>query len=112
MIQVFGPWIDEREEEVVTETFPDVTHIRAPKRACPRDLGFWYCCDCTKEHLEEQSWLDFPISIHGCGKSFGGKICGETHLGYKWCEECQAIGRTEPHSHVGEFEIVGTIQGE
>lgn len=99
-------------EEKVMEIYPDVTHIRAPKRACPRDLGLWYCCDCTREHLEEQSWLDFPIPMHGCGKSFGGKICGETHLGYKWCGECQAANRTEPHPHIGEFETVGMIRGE
>jgi len=112
MIQVFKPWIDEREEDTVFESLPDVTCIRAPKRGCPRDLGYWYCKKCTKGHLEEQSHLDFPIAMRGCGQSFDGKVCGETHLGYEWCKECQAVNRVKPHPHIGEFEVVGMVQSE
>lgn len=84
-------------------------YTRIPKRSCPRDLGTWYCTECTENHLEEQSWLDYPIPLQGCDKSFGDKICGETHLGYEWCEECQSSGRTKPHPHIGEFEVVGRV---
>jgi len=97
--------------DVIIE-YPGMTNMYVPKRSCPRDLGFWHCEECVKNHLEEQSWLDFPVPIRGCGKPFDDKVCGKTHLGYRWCKECQADGRTEPRLHIGEFEVVGRIQSD
>jgi len=95
----------------ITTEYPEVTNMYAPKRSCPRDLGYWYCDGCTQAHLEEQSELDFPIQIRGCEADFGSRICGVTHLGFVWCDECEVAGRTEPHPHIGEFETVGRIIG-
>ena len=84
-----------------------MTRIYAPKKPCPRDLGYWFCDECRAKHLEEQSWLDFPIPVTGCGvESLEGPTCGATHLGYEWCDECKASNRVALHPHCGEFEVV------
>jgi hypothetical protein len=86
-----------------------VEHVYAPKRPCPRDLGLWYCDDCNALQLEEQSYSDYPLDYHVyCAREFDGRVCGNTHLGFAWCDECQELGRKE-HTHCGEFEVVGTI---
>ena len=94
--------------DIVTE-LPTLTSTYAPKQSCPRDLGYWYCDGCVRVHLEEQSELDFPIQIRGCGETFDSRVCGVTHLGFVWCDECKAAGRTEPHPHIGEFEVVAQM---
>ena len=86
-----------------------MTSIYAPKRPCPRDLGRWYCNECLAAHEKEQSEVDFMIPLVGCGRTvLPGWVCGETHLGHEWCDECSPSKRTS--SHAGEFEIVGTIE--
>lgn len=84
--------------------------IYAPKPSCPRDLGFWYCDDCVQAHQDEQSCVDFLIPITGCGRRYTkGAVCGETHMGYRRCDECEGEGR-ESHPHIHEFEVVGEIR--
>lgn len=83
--------------------------INAPKRSCPRDLGYWYCDDCITDYLERSSNSDVPVEMHSCRKQENGNVCGETHLGYAWCEECKAQGRTVPNQHIGEYELVAVM---
>lgn len=86
-----------------------MTTIWAPKRPCPRNLGVWYCVACQEKHHNEEYLADYAIAWQGCGKYSGGKICGVTHLGFEWCDECKAAGRT-PNPHFGEFEAVAEIR--
>lgn len=89
---------------------PTMTNTYAPKQPCPRDLGYCYCDRCVQAHLEEQSEREWPILIiQGCGEVFGSRVCGVTHLGFVWCDECEAAGRTGPHPHIGEFEVVARM---
>lgn len=85
--------------------------MAVPKRSCPRDHGFWYCETCKEKHLSEQSEVDFVLPIVGCGKQWEGKICGNTHLGFSWCEDCITANRLK-HHHIGEYEIVATVEGK
>lgn len=101
---------DSRWAQVVME-HPTLTSMYAPKQPCPRDLGYWYCDECVQAHLAEQSELNFPIQIRGCGEAFGSRVCGVTHLGLKWCNECKVAGRIEPYPHIGEHEVVARIAG-
>ena len=81
-------------------------NMYVPKRPCPRDLGIWYCNDCVAVQLMIESDLECPMGSYiKCGRKVGGRICGVTHLGYEWCEDCGKTGRGS-HFHIGEYEVV------
>jgi len=86
-----------------------VTKMYRPKRSCPRNLGSWYCDDCRARCLDESSSSDYPVDLEGCDKKLGDRVCGQTHLGYELCPECEAEGR-EKSLHVNEYEVVAVIR--
>ena len=92
-----------------------INRIYTPKQACPRDLGIFFCEACEEKNLEIRASHDYGYlekKRSYCGnQDYDGKICGITHLGFAWCEECMVLGRKED-AHIGKYEIVGTIFDE
>lgn len=81
----------------------------APKQSCPRDLGYFQCGHCARATIELAAGSDRPVEPKHCGREFDGQICGETHLGYAWCDECQQAGKHlshEPCLHIGQYELL------
>ncbi len=93
----------------------EATPVYRRKPSCPRDRGYWYCEECVEEFYESlQGERTDPKHPLGCGKVQFEKRCGETHLGYEWCDSCVAngnaqYGRTTPH---GEYEVAEVVTGE
>ncbi len=78
-----------------------------PKPSCPRDRGVWYCDECRERHTVELTLADdYLPRREGCDRVFGDKVCGGTHQGFEWCDECKAAGRIELDLHIGEFVSV------
>jgi hypothetical protein len=90
----------------------EVENIYMRKPPCPRDLGYWYCQECRDETLRQAADADYTLPRISCGKAEGDRVCGETHLGYEWCQDCQRNGTHRAHAHKGEFEVVGQVRGE
>lgn len=92
----------------------EIDYIVAPKRPCPMDLGYWYCDKCLLEWREEQAESEYPIKHPpGCRVALGSLLmCGKTHRGHMWCNECQERGTFEPRAHIGEWVTVGTIKSD
>lgn len=94
-----------------------ISRVYAPKPACPVDLGLYQCSRCKRLQKRREREAEGPVSFVFCGNQNAatGRICGVTHLGYRWCGECRRNGADLLGStvlHIGQYEAVSESRSE
>lgn len=82
--------------------------IESPKRPCPRNLGVFFCEECRAKLLSGDAEAEVKAR-KGCGVSSEDLVCGQTHLGFEWCADCEREASFTPRTHFGEFEAMGLV---